>query len=78
MAISGSTAVVGAPAKDSRAGAAYVFERAGTEWSQQAELTASHPAAGDGFGDSVAITGSTALVGAAGPSDTGVAYVFAR
>ncbi len=77
VAISGSTAVIGAPDKDSRAGDAYVFERAGTEWSQQAKLTASHPAAGEGFGDSVAITGSTALIGA--PREgAGAAYVFER
>src|SRR2546421_1694399 len=37
VAISGSTAVVGAYAKDSQAGAAYVFVRSGSVWSQQAK-----------------------------------------
>ena len=66
VAISGSTAVVGAPGKNSKRGAAYVFMRSGTAWSQQAELTASDGAAGDAFGSSVAISGSTAVVGAHG------------
>ena len=65
------------------AGAVYVFTRSGTSWSQQAELTASDAAANDGFGSSVALSGDTALVGAAGKtvggqSDAGAVYVFTR
>ena len=79
VAISGSTAVVGAPDRNSQTGAAYVFTRSGTTWSQQAELTAADAAAGDYFGISVAISGSTAVVGAYGNnSQTGAAYVFTR
>ena len=79
VAIAGSTAVVGAPSGNSGTGAAYVFLRSGTTWSQQTELTASGGAAGDQFGSSVAITGSTAVVGApSGNSGTGAAYVFLR
>ena len=77
----GSTALVGAPFKNSSTGAAYVFVRSGTTWSQQAELTASDAAAGDLFGYSVGLTGdgSTALAGARGKnSGTGAAYVFLR
>jgi hypothetical protein len=78
-AISGSTLVIGAPGKDSGAGAAYVFVRSGTVWSQQSKLTASDAATGDGLGQSVAISGSTAIVGAeSGNSNTGAAYVFVR
>ncbi len=46
-------------------------------YSQQAELTASDAASGDGFGDSVAMSasGSTALVGAP-YAGTGTVYVF--
>ena len=40
-----------------------MFVRSGTTWSQQAKLTASDGAAGDNFGYSVAISGSTAVVG---------------
>ena len=45
-------------------GAAYVFVESGGTWSQQAELIASDGAADDGFGYSVAVSGSTAVVGA--------------
>jgi hypothetical protein len=50
-------------------------------WVQQAELTASDGKAGDSFGDSVALSGSTAVVGAklhtVGSNYTqGAAYVF--
>ena len=79
VAISGSTVVVGAPSKNSSTGAAYVFVRSGTAWSQQAELTAADGASGDSFGTSVAISGTTAMVGAPSKdSSTGAAYVFAR
>ncbi|MFZ5819187.1 MAG: S-layer homology domain-containing protein [Chloroflexota bacterium] len=79
VAISGDTLVVGAPGEDSNAtgvngseennfadaaGAAYVFTRSGTTWSQQAYLKASNTEAIDGFGASVAISGNTIVVGA--------------
>jgi hypothetical protein len=75
VAIAGTTVVVGAPHRDSGAGAAYVFTRSGTVWSQQAELTA---AAAEGFGASVAVSGTTAVAGADGTSGTGAAFVFTR
>jgi hypothetical protein len=79
VALSGSTAVVGAPGRNSQTGAAYVFVDSGGTWSQQATLTASQRAAGDSFGVSVAVSGSTAVVGASGKnSQTGAAYVFVR
>lgn len=77
VAISGSTALVGAPNKNSHAGAAYVFVQSGATWSQEAKLTAKDSAANDSFGTSVALSGSTAVVGALGTSsDKGAAYVF--
>jgi hypothetical protein len=79
VAISGLTAVVGAPGKNSATGAAYVFAGSGSSWTQQAKVTASDGAANDNFGDSVAIAGSAAVVGADGKnSATGAAYVFAN
>jgi hypothetical protein len=79
VALSGSTAVVGAPGNNSFTGAAYVFTGSGSTWSQQTELTAADGAANDSFGVSVALSGSTAVVGAYGNnSATGAAYVFAR
>ena len=77
VAIYGSTVLVGAPGANSFTGAAYVFARSGTAWSQQAMLTAAHGAPSDRFGWSVAIYGSTAVVGAP-YRKSGTAYVFAR
>jgi hypothetical protein len=109
VAISGNTVVVGAPQEGSNAtgvngnqannsaeisGAAYVFVRSGTTWTQQAYLKASNTNAYDLFGDSVAIDGDTVVVGAFQESsnatgvngndadnsatDSGAAYVFVR
>lgn len=87
IAISGSTAIVGAYLADqpgkSNAGAAYVFVRSGTQWTQQAKLTASDSAMGDEFGSAVALSGDTAVVTAfladlPGKTDAGAAYVFQR
>ena len=79
VAVAGSTAVVGAELRNSTAGAAYVFVRSRGAWSQQAKLTAADAAAGDTFGGSVAILGSTAVVGAPTKNArTGAAYVFVR
>lgn len=78
VAISGDTAVIGAPQEDAsgrmingadddtaeNAGAAYVFVRSGSTWVQQAYLKAGNAEAGDQFGISVAISGDTLVVGA--------------
>jgi uncharacterized delta-60 repeat protein len=79
VAVSGDTVVVGANNEASNAtgvngdgtnnsasysGAAYVFTRSGTTWSQQAYLKASNAGAGDYFGRSVAVSGDTAVIGA--------------
>ncbi len=63
------------------AGAAYLFARSGESWSQVTELTASDAAADDEFGNAVALTDSTALIGARNKSfgdnyHTGAAYFF--
>jgi hypothetical protein len=107
VAVSGDTVVVGANFEDSStmgvnstpndnassSGAAYVFTRSGTTWSQQAYLKASNTGAGDEFGYSVAVSGDTIVAGAIweASSTTGVnstpnesaygsgaAYVFTR
>lgn len=46
------------------AGAAYVFRRNGSTWTQEAFLKASNANAGDGFGWSVSLSGDVAVVGA--------------
>ena len=79
VSVSGDTALVGAPGKNYRTGAAYVFVRSGTTWSQQATLLASDGAKDDAFGWSVSLSGDTAVVGAYGKNrSTGAAYVFVR
>lgn len=44
-------------------GAVYVFKRSGTSWAHEAYLKAPNGEAGDTFGDSVAISGDTIVVG---------------
>jgi len=45
-------------------GAAYVFKRSGTTWTQQAYLKAANAESGDSFGVSVALSNDTLVVGA--------------
>jgi hypothetical protein len=83
VAISGDTLLVGAPYAGSNAGAAYVFVRSGTTWTEQQKLLASDGAPGDQFGSGVSIAGDTVVVGATwddvpGAPDGGSAYVFVR
>ena len=82
VAISGDTVLIGAPWKDgaySRAGTAFVFTRSGTTWTQQAELLRSDTADYDYFGQSVALSGDTALLSVWGKNDfAGAADVFTR
>jgi hypothetical protein len=79
VAISGTTAVVGTPDHAKEAGRAYVFTNTASGWKQAAELKGSDTVAGDGFGASVAISGTTAIVGAPVYSKAaGRAYVFAK
>ncbi len=86
LALDGDTALVGARSDDSAAasglGSAYVFTRSGTHWSQQAKLVAGDGVIDDNFGTAVALSGDTALVGAAqgdaAVADTGAAYIYVR
>lgn len=87
VAISGDTALVGAPydmvGGSIHQGSVYVFIRTGNTWTQQAQLFASDGAAGDEFGWSVALDGDTAVIGAEADDvfanvDQGTAYVFVR
>ncbi|MCB1207864.1 MAG: hypothetical protein KDK97_00995 [Verrucomicrobiales bacterium] len=109
IAMSGSTLVVGSPyeksgsagvngdqnnTNGSQTGAVYVYVRNGTEWVQQAYLKASNPDIDDHFGQTVAISGNTIVVGAPDEdsaaqsvngdqanndqASTGAAYVFVR
>jgi hypothetical protein len=66
-------------------GAAYVYVRSGTVWSQQAKLVASDGAEYDSFGNSVALSadGNIAVIGARGTkvgnnNGQGAVYIFVR
>jgi hypothetical protein len=86
VALAGGRLVVGADfatvGGNTWQGAAYVFERDGDAWSEQAKLTAADGAPFEGFsGNAVAIDGDTVLVGAwltdvAGNPDQGSAHVY--
>jgi hypothetical protein len=79
VAVDGDTAVVGATGVGAVVGAAYVFTRTGLVWTQQAKLVASDGDDGDSFGNDVAISGDTVIVGAFGVGfQHGAAYVFKR
>jgi len=79
VAISGTTAMVGAPGYAKNAGRVYVFTKTAAGWMQVAELKGSDTVANDSFGWSVAISGTTAIVGAmSGHSVQGRAYVFTK
>jgi len=62
------------PSSFNNTGAAYVFFRSGTTWTQQAYLKASNTGAGDRFGENVGISGNTIVV-ASLFEDSGVAGV---
>ncbi len=73
VGISGTTIVVGAIFEDENAGggstlgdagSVYVFDKSGSTWSQTQKLVASDRGAGDEFGYSVGISGTTIVVGA--------------
>ena len=79
VAVSGNTAVIGSPFDNgSSSGSAYVFDV--TTGQKLFKLTASDKAAGDDFGKSVAVSGTTAVIGSRNDddngSDSGSAYVF--
>ena len=84
VSISSSIAIVGAPFADpagTSSGSAYVFIRSDDgNWIESAKLTASDADGGDYFGFSVAIMGTTAMVGAWGDDekaeDAGSVYIF--
>jgi len=83
VAISGDTAIVGAPHATSSGvatpGSAWVFTRSGSTWQQQQSLTETSAVARDLFGDSLALDGDTALIGVPGRAvGVGEAAIFTR
>jgi len=76
------TALVGGARDDGGIGAAWVFARSGSTWTQQGDkLTGGGEEGGEGtFGTSVALSseGNVALVGAPDDDNLGAAWMFAR
>eukprot|EP00931_Biecheleriopsis_adriatica_P044629 TRINITY_DN2554_c0_g1_i9.p1 TRINITY_DN2554_c0_g1~~TRINITY_DN2554_c0_g1_i9.p1 ORF type:complete len:691 (-),score=134.29 TRINITY_DN2554_c0_g1_i9:252-2264(-) len=81
VGIDGAIVVVGASEADDE-GAAYVFERNGSAWGQQAKLQGDMNSTGDLFGSSLSVSGRTVLVGAYWDDElavnAGAAYIFTR
>jgi hypothetical protein len=77
----GNTAIIGSPGDDGNKGAAWIYVRSGTSWSQQAKLVGTGATGSAKQGMSVAISadGNTAAVG--GPADNsnaGAIWIFKR
>ncbi len=77
VGVDGDVAIVGAygdgEAAEDFTGAAYVFRRSGSSWTQETKLVAADTSAGASFGRSVAIYGEVVVVGAPGER---AAYVY--
>jgi FG-GAP repeat len=85
VAISGTQIVIGAFGTDSRSGAAYIYTKGASGWPKTPSAALSDPVAttSDSFGSSVAISGSTALIGAYNTTvgselGAGTAYIYIR
>jgi hypothetical protein len=84
VALDSDTVIIGAYGDSDNSwnsGAAYVFTRTGTLWTQEAKLLASDGDWVDFFGLSVALDGDTALISSQDDDngqDSGSAYVFTR
>jgi len=81
LSADGDTALVGAFGDDGAHGAAWVFTRSGSLWTQQGpKLTAQEEQLVGHFGTGVALSsdGETALIGGHGGGGIGAAWVFTR
>ncbi len=83
ISMAGDYTVIGATGYDLQKGAAYIFKRNGTSWTQEAKLIAPDGAVGDYFGNSVSISGDYVVISASGDNigvnmDQGSAYIFKR
>jgi len=73
VAIAGDQVLIGEPDNIGRPGMVYIYDRLGGEWGEAGTLMAPEAERGDGFGASIAVDGTTLLVGG-----QGVAYLFER
>lgn len=81
----GQRLVIGAQSENNNTGAAFVYYRVGSTWTQEAAISPESDHTGDNFGASVSIDGETIVIGApfADPdlgsgevTNAGAAYVF--
>lgn len=78
MSIDRDTLLISAPEKQGGTGAAYIFTRRGTAWTEESILTASDGAVGDSFG-ATCLRGNTAVISAPNDEDfSGAVYIFVR
>ena len=79
IAIDGNVAIIGAR-DDNGTGSAYIYTFDGTRWVETQRLAASDGTFGNVFGETVAVSGDTAIVGASRDNENGFssgsAYVF--
>ncbi|MEM7203921.1 MAG: hypothetical protein AAF628_26910 [Planctomycetota bacterium] len=79
VAISEDTIVVGAPQDQGKGvGAAHVYRRDGDGWRHEESLRPTSTRVGGYLGGSVAISGDRIVVGEAGGTEPGAAYVFEK
>ncbi len=81
VAISGDTILVGSPKSygSTRPGSVYVFRYVAGSWTQEDQFSSSDAALDDDFGEIIALSGDTAVVGVPnnnGNTDTGAVYIF--
>ena len=77
VSLNGNRVAVGAYRPSSQKGAAYVYDRSGTNWAQTARLNASDGVPNDYFGYSVSLEGNRIVVGAClAAAQKGAAYVY--
>ena len=77
FAIQGTTLVIGDSGHNSGVGAVFVYSKIKTKWVKEATLVGKDTVAGDGFGNAVAMSGSTLVVGAQAHNGArGAIYVF--
>lgn len=77
VAMSGSTALIGAPGYGGGQGAVYMYVQSSGTWTYQQTLNDPGRTTGDGFGTPVAMSGNTVVIGAPGTySGQGAAYAF--
>jgi hypothetical protein len=81
VSVSGDSAIIGCIRNDHNgndSGAAYIFERDGTTWTQGDKVVGNNTGSGDRFGFAVDISGNFAIVGCPNNGRAGAAYIFER